>query len=78
MDHSHQKENLNGGRRWHGWSLGFWEGVELIRKETDFSRKMQAIYLDFSESFYVRPHKILLAKLIQIDLDVSTVACIEM
>lgn len=49
-----------------------------ISKETDFPRKMQVIYLDFSESFCVRPHKIILANLIQIGLDMSTVAYIEM
>ena len=48
------------------------------RQAIDLPRKMQVIYLAFSESFYVRPHKILLANLIQIGLDMSTVACVEM
>ena len=49
-----------------------------ISKETDFLRKMQVIYLDFHESVYAIPHKILLAKLIQTGLVMSIVARIEM
>jgi len=39
---------------------------------------MQVIYLDFHESVYERPHKILLEKLIQTGLGMSIVARIEM
>ena len=39
---------------------------------------MQETYLDFHESVYAKPHKILLVKLIQTGLGMSIIASIEM
>lgn len=63
----------------HGGSLGCGkEKSYKISKETDFPRKMQETYLDFHESVYAKPHKILLVKLIQTGLGMSIIASIEM
>lgn len=81
----HRSLSTAGGLQWQA-AEGDGKGPQRSGKEKsyttsqaiDFPRKMQVIYLAFSESFYVRSHKILLANLIQIGLDISTVECVEM